>query len=756
MHSRIENAHSDNRNHLSGHSWLFPALIALILLGGFTACRRSLKPDRYNVLMVTLDTTRADRIGCYGYPQALTPVLDQLAREGVRFQSCRTPTPLTLPAHTTLLTGLYPPEHGLRINGQDVLAPDLVTLPQVFSNAGYRCGAFIAATVLDRRHGLNRGCEIYEDRIDIPKISSEDYERTGHLPELTPPMRSGAKVVDAALAWLDSVRDRPFYAWVHLYDPHYPYDRHDNLPQVRRDDPYDEEIAYADFQVGRLVKWLDQYGLKRKTLILIVGDHGESLGEHGEATHGLTLYESALRVPFILSGPPRLRSADPIVIPVGLVDIFPTLLDCVGQTRNPMVTAQLNRSKGRSLFPLLCGDSIPARSLYAETIHAYHQFGWAPQQGLIDRDWKLIRSPTMELFDLSRDPHENTNRWNTAEQSRAALNQLLDFEKTLERTAPLAQPLASEDIRKLEALGYVAGGQKSIEAAYTNDAAWTALFNLRDIKDGLHISRKSFSIRAKILVNEVGDEVLEEARTLVKESPETVFFHNLLGCIYLRRKEFDPAIATFQQALEINPDYSESINNLAMAYMVQQRFSEAELLLRREIENSPQSVRAHKSMGYVLLNMGQPAKARDHFELVLQREPGSHGAHKYLGDALLILGDEAGALAHYNESFKLNPGWVDAALPLARLLMSANEPTLRDAPRALQVAWQASETTEHQSIEPLTTLAAAYASLGRPQKAADITQEALAVAQKTTNELAVSTLQIDLDRYLRSAAGREE
>jgi tetratricopeptide (TPR) repeat protein len=193
-----------------------------------------------------------------------------------------------------------------------------------------------------------------------------------------------------------------------------------------------------------------------------------------------------------------------------------------------------------------------------------------------------------------------------------------------------------------------------------------------------------------------------------------------------------------------------------MAYMVQQRFSEAELLLRREIENSPQSVRAHKSMGYVLLNMGQPAKARDHFELVLQREPGSHGAHKYLGDALLILGDEAGALAHYNESFKLNPGWVDAALPLARLLMSANEPTLRDAPRALQVAWQASETTEHQSIEPLTTLAAAYASLGRPQKAADITQEALAVAQKTTNELAVSTLQIDLDRYLRSAAGREE
>jgi len=731
-------------------------LLVLILLAGLTACHRFLEPDRYNILLVTLDTTRADRLGCYGYSLAHTPTLDQLAREGVRFKNCRSHVPLTLPSHTTLMTGLYPPEHGLRINGQDALAPDLVTLPQIFSNAGYRCGAFIAATVLDHRHGLNRGCEIYDDHIETPTISSEEYERTGHLPDLTPPMRSGAKVVDSALAWLDTVRDRPFFAWVHLYDPHYPYERHEDLPQLRREDPYDEEIAFADYQVGRLVKWLDRYGLKRKTLIVIVGDHGESLGEHGEATHGLSLYDGALHVPFILSGPPRIKCNDPIVAPVGLIDIFPTLLECTGLSQNPMATAQLARSKGRSLFPLLCGKTIQARSLYAETIHPYHEFGWAPLQALIDQDWKVIRAPQMELFDLSQDPRENSNRWNNTERSRAALNQLVDFEKTLERTLPISQPLASDDIRKLEALGYVAGGQKPITAAYTNEDAWSALFTLRDVKEGLSISRKSFSVRAKILVNDVDEDVLEQAKSLVAESPETVFFYNLLGCVYLRRNEFEPAIATLRHALEINPDYGESLNNLAMVYMVQHKFAEAEPLLRRDIENSPQSIRAHKSMGYVLLQMGQPAKARDHFEFVLKSEPKSHGAHKYLGDALLQLGDETGALAHYSESFRLNPGWTDASIPLAQLLLSAKNPALRDPPRALQLAWQACETTEHKSIEPLSTLAAAYAALSRPQKAAEVTELALAVAHETTNQTAASSLQTELNQYLRSAAGREE
>lgn len=731
-------------------------LLALGILAGFSACRRSFRPARYNVLLITLDTTRADRLGCYGYPGAHTPNLDRLARDGVRFQSCRTPTPLTLPAHTTLLTGLYPPEHGLRVNGQDVLSPDLVTLPQIFSNAGYRCGAFIAATVLDHRHGLHRGCEIYDDRIETPQISTEEYERTGHLPDLTPPMRPGSAVVDAALKWLDSVRGQPFFAWVHLYDPHYPYERHDDLPQLRRDDPYDEEIAYADFQVGRLASWLAQHGLRRKTLLVVVGDHGESLGEHGEATHGLTLYEGPLRVPFIVSGPAELKSAQPIADPVGLVDLFPTLLDCVGQARHPLAAAQLARSKGRSLLPRLNGENLRARSLYAETIHPYHQFGWAPQQGLIDQEWKLIRTPNMELFDLSRDPRETTNRWADSERGRAALNQLADFTKTLERTLPLAQPLASEDIRKIEALGYVAGGQKPITAAYTNEDAWDALFQLRDIKDGLSIARKSFSVRAKIMVNEVGDDVLEQARALARDSAETAFFHNLLGCVYLRRDEFEAAIAAFQKAVEINPDYSESLNNLALALILRQRYAEAEPLLRRDIENTPQSIRAHKSMGYLLLQMGQPAKARDHFEFVLQREPESHGAHKYLGDALLKTGDEAGALAQYAEAFRLQPGWIDAALPLARMLLSAGDPQLRDSQRALQVAWQACETTDHRAVEPLRLLAAAYAGLKRPQKAAEVTERALTAARETTNQTALLSLQAELDRYLRAAAGQEQ
>ncbi|MGH9464339.1 MAG: sulfatase, partial [Thermoanaerobaculia bacterium] len=330
------------------------ALAALLAAG----CDRPAREG--NLLLVTLDTVRADRLGAYGYAPATTPNLDRLAAEGVRFAQAQAAAPLTLPSHATILTGQLPPGHGLRQNGAPVAGPGLATLAGHLAAAGYRTGAFVGSFVLDHRFGLSQGFDVYDDEVE------RDVSMTAGLEAERP----GGEVVDRALAWLAEDDGRPFFAWVHLYDAHAPYAPPEPFAAAHPGRPYDGEIAAVDAEVGRLLEQLQTQRLTEQTVFAVASDHGEALGEHGEPTHGVLLYEGSLRVPLILSASGILPAGWVVEEPVGLVDLAPTLATLVG---HPWSAG----GDGRDLSTALRARNEPPRAdLYAETEYPT-LFGWS-------------------------------------------------------------------------------------------------------------------------------------------------------------------------------------------------------------------------------------------------------------------------------------------------------------------------------------------------------------------------------------------
>ena len=298
------------------------------------------RDTRPHLLLITLDTTRADRIGCYRYSKARTPVLDALAAAGVRCEHAYTVAPLTLPAHSSLFTGLYPVENGIRTNGRGRLDDAIPTLAEVLRRQGYDTSAFVGSFVLNGKFGLDRGYNTYDDDFasDYPTNDALHVERTG------------ASVVDAALEWLKAPRSRPFFCWVHLFDPHSPYLAHADLfGDEFAERPYDAEIAYVDQQVGRLLEFLQRCGLESETLVVVVGDHGEGLGEHLEQTHSMMLYNSTMHVPLIFRHPTRLAGGRRLAANVSMVDISPTILDL-------LEVADPRKISGKSLKPGAAGE----------------------------------------------------------------------------------------------------------------------------------------------------------------------------------------------------------------------------------------------------------------------------------------------------------------------------------------------------------------------------------------------------------------
>jgi len=346
----------------------------------------------FNILLVTLDTTRADRIGCYGYRRAATPILDRLAASGVRFAEALTAAPETLPAHATLLTGLLPPHHGVRINTEGRLGSLHQTLAEVARGRGYQTAAFVSAFVLDARFGLDQGFDHYDDRVDATRgtaFAAGTNER-----------RAGA-TTDAALAWLRSRdRARPFLLWVHYFDAHAPYDPPEPFASRFAGSLYDGEIAYMDAQLGRLLDGVDAAGPRDKTVVIVVGDHGESLGEHYERTHSVFLYRSTVRVPLVFSNPrlfPKPAVVDGAV--VSLADVAPTLLDLLGVEDPP----------DRDGVSLLATKADPRRGVYVESLVPWLDFGWAPLFGLRTLRESYVLAPRPECYDLRTDPEERRN-----------------------------------------------------------------------------------------------------------------------------------------------------------------------------------------------------------------------------------------------------------------------------------------------------------------------------------------------------------
>ena len=383
-------------------------LLTLIAAG---ALRWHWSAPRLNVILVTFDTTRADRLGVYGYEHGLTKAFDDFAKRGVIFERAYAPAPLTLPAHATILTGLYPPEHGLRLNGAGRLPREIPWLPEILKEHGYDTGAFIAAPVLSSKYGLNRGFDTYDDGPPKPSARPKHFEE---------PRRDGEEVVDLALAWLRPRTSRPFFCWIHLYDAHAPYDpRVDVYQQKFTQNPYDAGVAWQIRQFERVTEFLKDRRLDSNTIVVVAGDHGEGLDDHLEAEHGMQVYNTTLHVPLVFVGPRHCRQGARVPEAVSLVDIMPSLLEMLGIAAPKPVS-------GRSVLKALQGGTLAPRDCYAEAETPYDMNGWSPLQTVISGHWKYIQTTRPELYDLRQDPGELTNLVDSAEEKRREMKTRLE------------------------------------------------------------------------------------------------------------------------------------------------------------------------------------------------------------------------------------------------------------------------------------------------------------------------------------------
>ncbi len=629
------------------------SLAAVCLAAGCGGEREARNP---NLVLVTLDTVRADHLGCYGDGAAVTPALDRLAAEGIRFAQASSPVPLTLPSHTTLLTGLLPPHHGLRNNGAGALHGETATLATLLAGQGYRTGAFVGAFVLDHRFGLNRGFEVYDDEVPRDPRAGAALEQE----------RPGRDVVDRALAWLEREDPRPFFLWVHLYDAHAPYQPPPTWAARHPGRPYDAEISEVDEQVGRIVAALDDRGLAKRTVVAVAADHGEGLGEHGELTHGLLLYEPTLRVPLLVRAPGRLA---PRVVetPVSLVDVAPTLAGLLGQALPAPAKGSLD---GRDLAAALLKGGEPAPAdLYAETRYPAI-FGWSPLAALRRRDLKYISAPQPELYDLRRDPKEAANlaaAGRPADAARGFAARLAEIEAGA--VAGPRPPAADAETRaRLASLGYAAGpAPQAAPGAPARQAP--------DPKTMVALFQRFEQANARMQEGQAG-EALDELQALVAADPANPVFRGKLAAAWRERGELARAVPLYRQAAETAPEDPEAWYNLATALQEAGQLAEARQAVDRALRLDTGRPEAHNALGIVAMKEDRFEEGRAEFAAALDLDPRNAPALNNLGNALRALGRLDEAARAYQRSAEIAPRYAEPLNGLGALEVE------RDRPRA--------------------------------------------------------------------------
>jgi arylsulfatase A-like enzyme/Flp pilus assembly protein TadD len=624
-----------------------------------------------NLLLITVDTVRADHIGVYGNAAAETPVLDQLAKEGVRFDSAMSAVPLTLPSHATILSGLNPPHHGLRNNAAGRFPTDRETLATLLSAAGRATGAFVGSFVLDHRFGLARGFDAYDDEIERDPAATD----SGNLEAERP----ASAVVDRALDWLEKSANpksgRPFFAWVHLYDAHAPYTPPEPFRTRHARSLYDGEIAFVDSQIGRLLEFLNRRGLSRSTLVAVAADHGEGLGDHGESTHGVLLYEPTLRVPLILRAPGTLPAGTVIATPVSLADLAPTLLGLL-KVRSPGLPASAD---GRDLSASLGQGVEPAQTdLYAETEYP-RIFGWSGLYALRRGKLKYVAAPTAELYDLSRDPGEATSLLSDHTRRPDLDVRLARLQENARR--PEEAPVGSEEsVAKLASLGYI-GGSPS-----TAQAAGKPLKNPKDMIGLFH----RFELAHWALLEGKTDEAARMLESLVANDPENPVFRSQLGKTYRLTGDFPRAIASYRKALAANPQDPEARYNLAVSLQEAGHGAEAFAALTEAIQQDPSRPEAHNALGIALAQTGKLSEALAEFDKAAELDPHDARAQNNRGNILRQQQRFDEAEHAYRRAVELAPRYAEAWNGLGTLEVMRGQPAdaISSFERALELAPQ--------------------------------------------------------------------
>jgi len=643
-----------------------------------------------NIVLITLDTTRADHLPMYGYDGVKTPRLQRLARRGLVFEQCVTASPFTLPAHCTIMTGLYPTYHGVRINGNTALSEKHETMAKILSRRGYDCGAFIGAFVLDGRWGLKQGFAHYDDDFNLNKYKQLDLGLV---------QRPSREVVDKAIAWLSERKEKPFFAWLHLYDPHIPY----NPPEPYRSEYggrgpaglYDGEIAAMDAQIGRFYDWLDENDLTGNTILVLVGDHGEGLGQHDESTHGYYIYDYVVRVPLLIVTPfaPFQNRHRPEQ--VRTVDLLPTVEEMAGM-------APGKNLHGRSLLPLFYpGNEDEKRPAYSESMAPQIQYGWSPLYALRQYPYKYIDAPRAEFYDLKSDPGENSDlrlrQFAKAREYKKILEKLIsDTGRNAPKTE--AADLDQETMRRLATLGYV-GSFSTVKPAADNA-------KLADPKDKIAIF-EAVSKSQELTFNEKYAEAVALLENVLQNDPEVIQARLLLSNAYIKLKRpldartqldavlkqdanhvqalilmasvlrdmnrYEDMISLCQKALSVDPNSTQALSLMGNAYMDHKEYIKALPPLQKAAEIQPNLTQYQQSLAACYIYLKQYTDAERILNIIGRDYPKFPLVHFHLG----LVADEQGNLVQaetgYRKEIELNPKSVPARFNLGKLLLKKGD-----------------------------------------------------------------------------------
>jgi arylsulfatase A-like enzyme/Tfp pilus assembly protein PilF len=657
-------------------------------------------PAAINVVLITLDTLRTDRLSCYGSDLVDTPNIDRFAAEGVRFTNAASTVPFTLPAHSSIMTGLYPPGHGVRENVGYVLDERFPTLAELLGKGGWATGGFVSAFVLDHRWGIGRGFDHYVDDFNLREMETANMGSA---------QRDGAETIAAAVSWLDErPTDRPFFLWLHLYDPHEPYTPAEPFKSEYPGRPYDAEVAYTDSLVGDFRRALGERGLLDASLVILTSDHGEGLGEHGETFHGFFVYDSTIHVALIVR-PPSADSAGGVVgRAVSHVDLLPTILDLVGLPVPENV-------HGRSLAPLIAGQEVAwDRPVYSESLYPLLHYGWAPLRSLRTDSFKFIDVPRRELYDLALDPAEDRNlhdeQRNRAGELEAALGEL---RRRIESDAPPLESRPEMDehtLAQLQALGYVAGqGGVSVEDEEARGRA--------DPKDRLQLHQKIMAAQSMIGHHDTADAKRLLEQTLA-EDEAVLDVHQMLGQIAAEEHRPEDAIRHFKRALELNPEHERSLFGLAAAHedlgrhddalvgfrrilelkgsdaraslaiadicVKLKRFDDAAAVLEQASANGETSAFFTNKLGEVRVEQGRSDEALPLFERAITPKDDFALPHFNLGVLHEKRGDDRTAIEQYERALEIEPRFFRAQFNLGKLYAAKG-----DVDRARQL-WEGS------------------------------------------------------------------
>jgi arylsulfatase A-like enzyme/Flp pilus assembly protein TadD len=668
-------------------------MIVAVAAGWFT-WRRAAQPSitavacrGCNVLLITIDTLRVDRVGAFGGTGHLTPMLDRLAGEGLRFTRAYASVPLTLPSHASMMTAASPPVHGVRNNSLFRLGEKLPTLATVLKSAGYRTGAFVGAFVLDARFGLNRGFDVYDDRYgETPSGDPADGAE-----------RRAEEVIKPATAWINqpsavspqpSSIPQPFFAWVHLYDPHEPYRAPE--PYASQHEPYDAEVAYTDAMVGSLLANLKAAGQLDNTLVVVAADHGESLGEHGERTHGVFVYDATMRVPVIVWAGARVPAAASDTL-VRLIDLAPTMLGLLGLNAPP-------EFEGRSALPAIAARDGRPPPAYVEAMDANLTRNWAPLTGLITEDYKLIDLPIPELYDLRSDPRETTNLFTREPERARTLESLLrGVTASFQSRGSAAEKttLGADARQRLQALGYVTSSANTGARTFT------------DADDPKNMIGPSEDLNRALGAFNAGSraEGMSAVTAIVRAHPGFTTASGIFASMQRNTGDLPGAIATLEDlvrrhvadqsvmlvlagylqemgALErsaglvhaiiaAHPDYADAYNSLGVVYSRQGRHADARAAYRKVLELAPTSAKAYENLGADEFTAGELSAAAADLTRALSLDPRLAGAHNALAAVYMRQGRQADAIAAWKTAVGLDPGLFDALYNLGTALDDA-------------------------------------------------------------------------------------